>query len=151
MALTASDYKSLIVTEVGDTTDGLINLEIETLWELYAATTDLMLRYFQTKRKAIDLLMGKVREQISFSGNNAGNQVTVELSDKLDHLQTMWKNVSSEISDREQVLSDRVTAGQQTLRQPVVGQLHQTAPVMGRSGYPDPNDRRYRGDPLRGR
>lgn len=127
MALTAEQLRSLIVTEVGDV-GGLIAGQITTLWELHAGETDLYLHYLLTKRSAIGVLMGSVREQV----NQQVESASKDLSDKLEHLQTMWENVDAEIrTARTQAdLATQQTAS--TSRPPRVGQL--TATLGGVSG-----------------
>lgn len=93
MALTADQYQALIVAEVGDV-DSVVDTQITTLWELYSSETDPHLHYLLTKRKAIDLLQGYVREQV----DQADIGASVDLSQKHDKLQVMWKNVDSEIA-----------------------------------------------------
>jgi hypothetical protein len=79
MPLTADQYQTLIVTEVNDVGDLVAN-NIDTLWTLYDTQTDLYIRYLYSKRKAIDLLMGSVREQVNRAGING---IRADLSDNL--------------------------------------------------------------------
>jgi len=127
MPLTAEAYQSLVVTEVGDV-DAFIAGQIDTLWAMYDGETNLYLTYLLTKRKAIDLLMGKVRDEVTQGGNNA----SVDLSDKHDNLQVMWRNVDGEIRqarlDAEQAVQRTASSG----RKPLVGRL--TAVLGGPSG-----------------
>ena len=121
MSLSAEQFQALIVGEVGDV-DTVVASQITTLWTLYDGETDLYLRYLLTKRKAIDVLMGHVREQV----NQQVEDASKDFSDKLKHLQTMWGNVDAEI---RQVRAEAAAAAQQattSTRQPVTGKLTAT-------------------------
>ncbi len=127
MPLTAEAYQSLIPIEVGDV-DGFIAAQIDTLWVLFDTEPVLYVRYLVTKRKALDLLMGKVRDEV----NQAGNNASIELSDKLDHLQVMWRNVDGEIGQARidaETLAQRVAGSS---RRPLAGRL--TGVLIGPSG-----------------
>jgi hypothetical protein len=85
------------VTEVNDVGDLVAN-NIDTLWTLYDTQTDLYIRYLYSKRKAIDLLMGSVREQVNRAGING---IRADLSDKFKALQAMYLAVDTEIASVE--------------------------------------------------
>ncbi len=148
MALDATALKQLIVDQVGDTADALVAGKVGTLWDLHDDQPSLKLRFLYAKRDAITLLMGRVREQVTQSGLN---NLAVELTDKLTNLQTMWDNVAGEIAAQEAKAGQQAQTSQQGTRQPAVGQIRQTAPVMAPFGSLDANDPRYRGDAYRGR
>lgn len=116
--LTAAQLRTLIITEVGDV-DGLIQGQIETLWTLHDET-DLYLQYVLTKRSAIDMLMGKVREQVNLTGDNGAR---AELSDMLKALQTMRGNVEGEISVTRQTAEQAAADTAARARRPLVGRL----------------------------
>ncbi len=122
MPLAAPELQTLVVTEVGDV-DGFIAGQIATLWALYDTQPDLYLRYLLTKRKALDLLMGKVREQVNRTGLNG---VAAELSDKLGNLQVMWENVDGEIATLTKTTEQATQESTQRTRRPLSGQLTAT-------------------------
>lgn len=137
MPLTADAYKAQIVDEVGDTASGHIAANVSTYWTMYDHVTSLHLRYLYAKRKAIDVLLGKVREQVDMTGVEG---VRAALDQKSKHLLAM----------RETVEADIKATTMQGAGQPTIGTLTQTAPVMPPvTGGIDANDRRYRGDPYR--
>jgi hypothetical protein len=94
MPLTADQYQQLIVLEVGDVGD-LIVSQIDTLWTLYDTQTDAYTQYLYAKRKALEILMGSVREQVNRRGING---IAADLSDKFKHLQAMYQTVDAEIA-----------------------------------------------------
>jgi hypothetical protein len=134
--LTADQYRTLIVTEVGDSAAGIVNSQISIIWSLYDAEPGLYRQYLHAKRKAIDLLMGTVREQVTIGGSGK----TTDLNAKLRNLQIMRDDVTAEIGDERATRADA--------RAPVSGQLMTTAPIAqpGTSRV-DANATRFRGDP----
>lgn len=93
MPLDAAQYVALVTLEVGDV-DGLIASQVDTLWTLYDTQTDDYIHYLFVKRKAIELLMGSVREQVT---RQIDGPLLVTLTDKFKNLQTMWNDVNEEI------------------------------------------------------
>jgi len=144
MALDSYAYQSLIVTQVGDTSDALIASQIATLWDLNDDQSTLKLQFLTTKRAAIEMLMGTVRQQVTFeiAGDHRRQQ-----SDKLKNLQIMLATVNDEI--------DRYAAsgiGTDSDFAAATGDLTTTTPISPPSAAgPDANDRAYRGDPYRRR
>lgn len=148
MPLDSTQYQALIVLEVGDV-GGFIATNVSTLWTLYDSQDDDYLHYLYSKRKAIDLLMGKVREQVNQSGPPE-SAVRIDLSDKLKALQTMRGNVTAEIGLLEAAAADDAGDDDLATRQPVIGELTTTAPIGPEfCGGVDGNDRAYRGDVYR--
>lgn len=94
MPLTADQYQQLIVVEVGDVGDLVAN-NIDTLWTLYDTQTDAYTQYLYAKRKALELLMGSVREQVNRAGING---IRADLTDKFKNLQSMWQAVDAELT-----------------------------------------------------
>lgn len=139
MPLDATAYQSLIVAEVGDTASNLIAGQIATLWTLNDDQPTEKLQYLHTKRAAIGMLMGAVREQVSQQGTDG---VRTDLSDKL-------KNLSLMLAATERGIADLLTQSQAGIG-PQSGELTTTTPISPPcpSG-PDANDRAYRGDPYR--
>ncbi len=139
MPLTQEQYSTLIVLEVGDTATGAIATNIDLLWTRWDTIADLDLRALFVRRDAIDIAIADVRKQISFK---ALDGASVDLSDLLEHLLKMREAVEAEIGQ----------AGASAGGGIVVGGLVTTAPIMPDNPFQnDPNDRQYRGDPLRPR
>jgi len=101
------------------------------------------LLYLYVRVDVIDGLMGGTWELVTWKeGDEQDND-----SDKLKALIAMKKSVMEEIEELEEEISTGITGGGQTA---LVGQLATTHTVM-HPCHPNPNDRRYAGDPLRGR
>lgn len=139
MPLDATAYQALIVDEVGDTVDGHIAANVGTYWTLYDDRPSLAMQYLYAKRKAIDVLLGKVREQVTMTGVEG---VRAELDQKSKHLLVMREAVQADITAAETQV--------QASGRPAIGTLKQIAPVLPPvAGSRDANDRRYQGDPYR--
>ena len=131
MALTTQEYQTLILAEVGDY--GVVSQYIQMLWEKHEGRTPLNLQYLFVKRDAIYMLMGAVWADVNQS---LPSRARLELQNKFENLRGMLQEIMVEIN----AWSAGGTA-------PVVGELEATYPVPGLSGFPDPNDPYYRGDP----
>lgn len=140
--LTETEYKDMIVEEVGDSASGLVASRIDTSWAMYESERDMYRQYLRAKRKSIDLLMGSVREQVTAA--NRGQ--SVELSTKLRNLQIMRDAVTDELGDEAKI--ERSAASGR--RRAVLGQL--AGPDTPPNEWsPDGNDPAYRGDLYRRR
>ena len=62
---TAEDYKALILAEVNDDDNHIVANNLDLVWGLYSDRDTLELTYLYAKRKAIDLLLGAVREKVT--------------------------------------------------------------------------------------
>lgn len=140
--LTAQEYQDLIMAEVGDDARGTLAWAIDTYWRRYDAYADLESRYLHVKLAAIDLMLGRVRGQVTIRDGDGGS---VDLNKLFDHLTAMRETVQSQIASG-------VGAGSAASSGGAIGQLTKTAPQMppAGSGY-DANDTAYRGDPYRPR
>lgn len=134
MPLTPAQYQALIVAEVGDTPDGQVAAQIAALWEVAGAQPSDVLRYLYTKRAAIDLLMGAVRQQVSFK---ALDGASVDLSDLMEHLTTMREATQQRIDEAIATLD----AGG------AIAEITTTAPIAPPPNWPDANAERLRGSP----
>lgn len=94
MPLTDDQYKDLVVLEVGDV-DDLVSTQIDVLWTLYDTQTDAYTQYLYAKRKAIEILMGNVREQVT---REVDGPLRIWLSDKFKNLQGMYQTVDAELT-----------------------------------------------------
>lgn len=135
MTLSDDQYKDLIVLQVGDNADGLLAANIDLLWEGNGDQADAATQALYTKRSAIDLMLGDVRQKVDFR-DPAG--ISANLSDLFDHLMRMRADVVAQIA---LAASSGNGAG-------AVGTITKTAPVEPDIGQLDPSARRYRGDPL---
>jgi len=139
MTLTEAELKSLILLQVGDDSAGTLAAAIDLLWSSHADVANIALVALLTKRDAIDVMLARVRNQVSFK---ALDGASVSASDMFDHLFKMRELTEAQI--------EAAQAGQDG--SVAIGELTTTAPI-GRDSPRgiDPNARGYRGDPLRRR
>jgi len=138
MPLTDDQLKALIVLQVGDDAAGTLAANIDLLWTAHDDVDDQALHGLLTKRDAIDTMLGRVRQQVSFK---ALDGASVNLSDLSKHLLAMRETLDGQIESAQA----GVSAG-------AIGLLTQTAPIMrDNASQADPNSRALRGDPLRRR
>lgn len=133
MPLTEAQYKALIPVEVGDDAAGSVASNIDTLWTKNDDQPDLFTRYLTTKRDAIGLLMGRVRQMVSF---HALSGASVNLSDLMKNLETMLAAVN-----------DQIVLQAEQLRSAALAPLTTTTPTTPPAGWPDANDPQYKGSP----
>lgn len=142
MALTAEQYKNFIPTQLGDTKDGLIANNLDMVWAIAQdanAGAPLPVLFLLAKIEAIDLLLGRYKEQVSFGSSG---DLNVSLTDRITFLERLRENLCKQVKAR------RPGA--------VIGQITQTAPVMvddilnppnPRPAIADANDPIYGGSP----
>lgn len=134
MALTEAEYQALIVAELGG--DATVSAQIATLWSETDDSATLREHYLRAKVKAIRLLMGTARLQVSFK---ALNGASVNLSDLFKHLRELLEATEAELA-----ASATAAGGYES------GEITKTAPVEQPDSAPfDANDRAFRGDPYR--
>lgn len=139
MPLTQDQYSDLIIAQVGDTSDGLLAQRIALLWTMRDAVSDLDSRALYVKLDAIDLVIGHVRSQVTI---RAADGSSADLNKLFDHLMAMRQSVGDQIEAAQAGLGGGIA----------VGTLTTTAPISrDNTDQPDPNDRVYRGDPLKRR
>lgn len=138
MALTAEQHQQRIVLQVGDDAAMTLASSIDLLWAAHDSVADLALRALLTKRDAIGVMLGRVRGQVTF---RAPDGSAVNLSDLTTQLRAMLAETEALIETAQSGASGTAA----------IGDLTATAPIMPASGEMDPNDRAYRGDPLRTR
>lgn len=138
--MTEQEYIQLIITSIGgDTTSDLLATNLPIYWDLHAATSDDGVRAILVKVDGIRLLLGQNWKYVSFK---ALDGASVSASDIFDHLLKLLSLAQDELAQAQSVLSGGGA----------LGQLTTTAPINPTCiGQPDPNDRMYRGDPLRRR
>lgn len=134
MALTEAQYQQLIVAEVGDDSAGALASTVPIYWLRYADVADLESRFLYAKLAAIDLMLGRVRGQVTIRD---GDGASVDLNKRFDHLITMRETVQAQID----ILTASGSAGA------AAGELTKTAPIMPPVGAFDSNSADYRGSP----
>jgi hypothetical protein len=139
--LTEQEYQQLIVAEVGDDSTRTLASTVGVYWRRYDAYTDLEVRYLHVKLAAVDLMLGRVRGQVTIRD---GDGASVDLNKLFDHLATMRETVQAQI-DIGVGAGSAASGG-------AIGVLTKTAPIMPPAGsLLDANDPAYRGDPYRPR
>jgi hypothetical protein len=137
-----SDIQNLIILEVGDEVTtawptGVLTANIAAMWASFAdkAQISARLQELYTKRRAIDSVLGIVRNQVTY---NIANDHSRNQSDKAKTLLSMRKETQDEIG--------RVEMQARSNRPGVAGQLTTTAPITP-ANPPDMNDPAYQGSP----
>lgn len=139
MTLTDAQYMQLIVAEVGDDQQFTLASSVPIYWARYAGIADLETRFLSVKLSAIDLMLGRVRGQVTIRD---GDGASVDLNKLFDHLTTMRETVLAQIEIATQAGSSGAASGD----------LTHTAPVMPPSGsLVDANSADYRGNPYQRR
>ncbi len=136
MAVSAAQAQALILDELALTGDAAWTARVATWWEFHEEYQHTRLRYLYTKLAAIDkILMDRgddVNVAVGTSREDAGQA--------FEHWEKLRQGIQGEI--------DALLAQLRSRRGPVVSTMTTTAPVTVTTP-PDPNDRAYRGDPLR--
>jgi len=137
-----ADIQGLIILEVGDEVTaawptGVLTANIATMWASFAdkALVSPRLQELYTKRRAIDAVLGIVRNQVTF---NIANDHSRNQSDKAKTLLSMRKDTQDEIA--------RLETQARSGRPGVAGQITTTAPITP-TYPPDANDPAYQGSP----
>lgn len=140
MPLSAADTQTLIARELKKLDDLPFLRLIAQLWELHSDRSLLSprLQYLYTKRAAIEALIGENWE----AHDVADEGVKESFRQMIQNLEGQAERLTAEIKQVE----SRTNGS----RPPAAGQLTTTAVYTPLSGQPDPNARRYRGDPLKG-
>lgn len=142
MPATASQIQAFIVLEVGDEA-GVLADNLAAVWDSFAdkAGAGPRLQELYAKRRCIDLVLGALRSQVDFTTD--GQDLSFKAHQRIDTLNTMRKDVQTEIARVEQFA---IAAGG-----PAVGQITTVAPItppLPQPGpYLDANDQRYSGSP----
>lgn len=143
MPTSPAEYQTFIVTEVGDSPGGVLAANIATIWNLYAGETRDHRHYLLAKKKALDFLMGTVREQV----DQTQADTSTALTDKLRNLQAMYRNTLDELDADLAQWAAEEAAATATSRAGVSGQLTTVVPYEHPQSWPDPNAAHLRGDP----
>lgn len=140
--LTEQEYQDLIVAEVGDDARSTLASTIGVYWRRHDGYTDLDVRYLHVKLAAVDLMLGRVRGQVTIRD---GDGASVDLNKLFDHLTAMRETVQAQIASGVASSGGASSGGG-------IGLLTKTAPQMPPAGsLLDANDTAYRGDPYRPR
>lgn len=145
MPVTAADQqKKLIQIKVGEHSGGgPVAASIDAIWDMYAdkQIIDPRAQYFYALRDAIDIYLGLgIGAEVRI-----GTRMVKIDSDKVELLSKMYKNCQEEI--------EKIEKRSRASQAPAVGSIAATAPITPASDprtvcSPDPNSRRFRGDPL---
>lgn len=137
MPLSDSDLKGMILEEMGQFNNPFLALTIETvLWPLYEEKSFIAprLQYLYVKRHAMDWLRSQ-------HNPSPGQQATLEEDPQV----TLRAKLRNEAHDEIEKVERKSAAS----RLAVVGQSNVTSPLENERHEGNPNDRYYRGDPLR--
>jgi hypothetical protein len=140
--LNDAQQQALIASELGQTGVAAFTTFVTTVWTLYEdqALIHPRLRYLRAREHAIRYLIGTLQDLIDHE--EAG--VSEKEHQQIDTLALLLKQTQDEIAG---------LLGQlQTGRTPKVGLITRAAPIVIADVVPlpiEPNDRGYRGDPLR--
>lgn len=144
VAVTETEYRSLLLEELRQTEDSAVARQWGALWRMQGALSggNTYLRYLRVKRAAIDFLLSEKHAKVDSKEGDASES----FGQIFEHLLDLAKATDTAIA-----LAVKAGAGR---RAPVVGQLSRTAPRMPTdqppSNFPlDANDPAYRGDPYR--
>lgn len=128
-------YHAIIINTIGDR-NNLLSVNVPVIWELYESSVDLQRRYLYTMRDAIRMMQGYVRNDVNFS---ASGDLSVQLTQRFDHLQKMLESVQDDIK--------AIESGIGVAFSPVIGELTTVQP----STPPTPQERKIlHGDPYFG-
>lgn len=144
MATTEQQYKDLIVQEVGDSAGSVVAVNIDVIWDLYGNQARIYRQYLLSKRKALHLLMGTVREQVDQT--SSGNQSN--LTDKMRNIKTMLDDTNLELdADADDAATLVATVNRSG---GALGQLTTTSPCgePGASYCPDVSAGGLRASPI---
>jgi hypothetical protein len=125
---TDADLQRLIVLEVGDADDKRLSRNISLLWSLYVNAGSRTMQELLTRRRAIQLVMGAVRDQIDI---NAAGEVNVSWSQRIGNLKVMLDATQAQIDD---VTTGGLSRGTGTLE---LGPVAETGIPVGNLNYLD--------------
>jgi hypothetical protein len=138
--LTSAEYLALVINELGLAETSAPVRHISLLWRKHAPSgaVSTFLRYLYTKRDAIRFLLSDAATKHDIKAGD----VAEAWSQDFTHLRMLLEDTNTQITAELATVSGGRGAS--------VGQLTQVAPIQVEDGtYPNPNERAYRGDPLR--
>lgn len=140
-----STDQTLLVQEVGDTADGRLAANVETIAAVWADadTVSPGLARLYVKRQLIDLAIGATRAQVDF---NAPNDIGMKLSQRMTNLLTMRDLVTADLL----LLHTQGAGGRDGASAELTTRTPQSPPCWWPSPpFPDANGAGLRGDPYR--
>ena len=142
-APTVEQYKQQVIREVGDNDAGLLAAQIELIWTLAGAKSTVpAIRFYHAKLTAIDMMMGSVRQEVSY----ADLALKESLEELMDNLLKMKASVKDDLAAA--VATQGQTGGAR--RGGAAGVITRQAPSSPPwPGGIDANDPAYRGDAYR--
>lgn len=142
--VTESDYRALILAELGQAADSALARQLTVLWSIAGGVSggNDRLQYLRVKRAAIDFLLADAHTAVDAKEGDASES----FGQVFEHLLKLATAVDEAIA-----MALKSGAGR---RAPAVGQLNRTAPIQATDPAPptyplDANERAYRGDPYR--
>jgi hypothetical protein len=146
MPLTAH-MRTLILTQVGDTVDGIVDQLIDAIWDDYAdyGVVHPRLQRLYTQRECIDLVLGKLREEVDAG---LGMDLDEKSSQKVGNLQAQRAAVQAAIDQLEAQLrgARATTVGAMTTTE-ILSASEAAALAWSGWGPPDAGAPRYLGSP----
>lgn len=140
MPLTSDQYKALVLTDLNQVGNADTTAARDLYWIAHEDKGGFhpRLQYLYTKRDVIHYLIG---QHWSTAVDRAVGETDTKYQDRIENLQSLLTATEAEIT--------RLEGQRRKGRAPVVGVLTATTPVDTSEVTPNPNDRAYRGDPLR--
>lgn len=139
MALVAPQWLAVLVAELHDTPDGLLAAHKEAFAALasgYPAPLD----YLLVRQRALTLLIGDLMRVLQQA------QTPTDIDAARAMLQVRQEQARAVATDLTSYQTQTGATGAGGI---AVGLLTTTAPIAAPPGWPDANDRAYRGDPYR--
>lgn len=142
-APTVEQYKQQVIREVGDNDAGLLQGQIELIWTLAGAKSQVpAIRFYHAKLTAIDMMLGDVRRDVDY----ADLALKESLTDLLNNLLKMKESTKADLAAA--VATQGQTSGAR--RGGAAGVIARQAPSSPPwPGSIDANDPAYRGDAYR--
>lgn len=141
MAVTAAQLQNLILLEIGAVITEPVGQQMAVIWELYTDKSYIgpKLQYLYTKRHAVDIMLGQLRELVTFESDRE----KFKNNEQILTLARIRSNTQEEI--------DRLEQQYAATRDPYVTDITTKEPINQDSnsatvGYPNAANRRYRGD-----
>jgi hypothetical protein len=100
--VTAGSIQSLVIAEVGDTADGLLTQQMPLIWASYADKAGIAprLQELYAKRRAIDIVLGSLRNSVGFS---MSGDLSLRLDQRTEYLMERRKETLVEIRHLEAI------------------------------------------------
>ena len=140
LPLSEPTIQDIIVQETGDTPGHDLANNINLFWVSFTDKQAIhpRLQELYTHRRAIDYIIGLLRNQVSFSTDGALN---LQLNQRIGYLKDRKSEIQTDIGKFETIARAN--------RTPVIGQLKNTQIETPPPGFPPADSHRIIGDPYR--